>query len=90
MIYNNLTVFNYSEQNLVDCVSIGDNMVGFPSVGLSYYLNNGLMNSSSYPNNWSNSVNIYILIYVLFIKIDLFNLIIERKLFSNPKWLYRH
>jgi hypothetical protein len=66
LIYNNLTVVDYSEQNLVDCVSIGDNMAGFPSVGLSYYLNYGLMNSSSYPNNWSNSVNTCI----LFIKID--------------------
>ena len=66
MIYNNLTVVNYSEQNLVDCVSIGDNMAGFPSVGLSYYLNNGLMNSTSYPNNWSNSVNTYIYILEIF------------------------
>jgi hypothetical protein len=86
LIYSNLAALNYSEQNLVDCVSIGDNMVGFPSVGLSYYLNNGLMNSSSYPNNWSNSVNIYI----CFIYKNRFILIIERKLYSKPKWLSRH
>jgi hypothetical protein len=61
MINANQSV-SYSEQNLVDCVSIGDTMAGFPSVGLSYYLINGLMKTSSY-SSWSNSVkfqNIYI------------------------------
>ena len=46
-----------SEQNLIDCVGIGDQKAGFPSVGLSYIFKTGLIYSSDY-NSWTNSVSL--------------------------------
>jgi hypothetical protein len=54
LIYANQNV-SFSEQNLVDCVGLGDCDGGFPDLGLNYFLNTGLMYSTSY-GNWTNSV----------------------------------
>ena len=45
---------DYSEQNLVDCVGIGVCDGGFPDLGLSYFLNKGLMYTSDYGNYTAN------------------------------------
>jgi len=57
LIYANQNL-SFSEQNLVDCVGLGDCGGGFPDLGLSYFLNTGLMYSTSY-GNWTNSVCIF-------------------------------
>jgi hypothetical protein len=59
LIYANQSV-SFSEQNLVDCVGIGDCSGGFPDLGLSYFINTGIMYSSEY-GNWTDSVSIFLL-----------------------------
>ena len=52
---------DFSEQNLIDCVGIGDCNNGFPELGLYYFLNNGLNYNSDY-SSYTESVNIVYII----------------------------
>ena len=57
-VFNYYGQISYSEQNLIDCVDIGDCNGGFPELGLVYFLNTGLMYTSQY-SNYTGQVTIY-------------------------------